>query len=420
MTDEITISDIEKFAWEASSFSWDQSQVDALKVLVETRVAQQVSLWQDGTTGSLASYVETLTALARQLLDTGGRMRLSADGQLDAKSHPLATRSDVEALGLKVVALASVVEDLWGTDSNLSQEIRHLRDDVQASLLPVSSRTASHRRGMRRNAGCARPAATGGTLAAKLLRDHIGCRKIFGRWSLPRLGVPGHAPRRITAGGSANRGLEGGPRRDHRFRPGYTTRAEKTICDTLSSSASASAAAALTREAPTTGRASSPHFGKSPDRSWSSHFSSSMRCNWNPSFACSEHFQVGPTSPLLAAMARSSISLTRHLSDSSCSFCRYLLPSSRAARSSALPFLASRRVTSMSTIVMMPRAIRMSSFTLGRWLSYCVWRSYTTRAENVMWGASPAVILYSPASMCTTCRSSFQPMPLVASNRALT
>lgn len=112
MTDEITLDAIEKLLWEVTKFQIDQAQVDAFKVLVESRVSQQAAHLAKATPEVVQAQLATLTALARQLLDTGGRMRLDPAGQLDVSENPVATRADVEALGRKLLSLQDAVQAL--------------------------------------------------------------------------------------------------------------------------------------------------------------------------------------------------------------------------------------------------------------------------------------------------------------------
>src|SRR5271155_341354 len=142
MNEEITLDAIEKFVWEVSGFRADASQNDAVRVLIEAYAAQMSGLWKKAPTPLVESHLSTLNTLARQLLDTGGRMRLDRAGQLDVAEDPVATRADLEALGRKVVVLAGTVQSLKqehrDDDVDLLNRVESLRDKVRdiASKVP--------------------------------------------------------------------------------------------------------------------------------------------------------------------------------------------------------------------------------------------------------------------------------------------
>lgn len=146
MNDEITIDAIEKILWEITKHDIDQTQVDAFKVLIEARVAQQSPLWKKAPNEIIEAHLATLVTLARQLLDTGGRMILDRAGMLDVQDNPVATKADMEALGRHVVALDGTVREMLAVPATtaaveatevlatgLADEVAQLRADFAAA-----------------------------------------------------------------------------------------------------------------------------------------------------------------------------------------------------------------------------------------------------------------------------------------------
>jgi hypothetical protein len=116
MNEKITVDQIEKMLWEMTGYKADQSQVDAFKVLVQTLVLEKAGFWKKAPVELVEEHVGTLVTLARQLLDTGGRMRLHPEGQLDVPESPVATRADVEALGRKIIDIDAHLQDFQTTN----------------------------------------------------------------------------------------------------------------------------------------------------------------------------------------------------------------------------------------------------------------------------------------------------------------
>jgi hypothetical protein len=116
MNEKITVDQIEKMLWEMTGYKADQSQVDAFKVLVQTLALEKAGFWKKAPVELVEEHVATLVTLARQLLDTGGRMRLHPEGQLDVPENPVATRADVEALGRKIIDIDAHLQDFQTTN----------------------------------------------------------------------------------------------------------------------------------------------------------------------------------------------------------------------------------------------------------------------------------------------------------------
>lgn len=113
MTEVITIDRIMSFLYESADFKPDQTQVDAVKVMLES-YALNLAKSMGAPQALLDAHYDTVTALGTQLLDTGGRMRLHRDGMLDDPSSPLATAEDVRLLGAAVQGRFQSLEKMIG------------------------------------------------------------------------------------------------------------------------------------------------------------------------------------------------------------------------------------------------------------------------------------------------------------------
>jgi len=110
--DRVTIDKIMKMFWEVSGHKADATQTDALQVLLETYAAQQALAYESAPNQLIESLLNSLHHQASQILDTGGRMRLSPHGALDAKDQPLALAADVEVVDRKVARLHSALNEM--------------------------------------------------------------------------------------------------------------------------------------------------------------------------------------------------------------------------------------------------------------------------------------------------------------------
>jgi hypothetical protein len=110
--DRVTIDKIVKMFWEVSGHKADATQTDALQLLLEGYAAQQALAYKDAPTQLIESLLNSLHHQASQILDTGGRMRLSPYGALDAKDEPLALAADVEMVDRKVARLHSALNEM--------------------------------------------------------------------------------------------------------------------------------------------------------------------------------------------------------------------------------------------------------------------------------------------------------------------
>jgi hypothetical protein len=141
MNEEITLDAIEKLLWDVTKYQIDQAQADSFRVLIEAHALQLSSLWKKAPTEVIEAHLATLITLARQLLDTGGRMRLDPAGQLDVADNPVATRRDMEALGRKVVSLADTVKALQAAPAKDDSDLAGRLSDLRAMVAELTSKT---------------------------------------------------------------------------------------------------------------------------------------------------------------------------------------------------------------------------------------------------------------------------------------
>lgn len=119
--------------WEVTGHKIDASQMDAIRVAVMALVAQEADLWRNAPTPLVESYLGTLNTLASQLLDTGGRMRLHPEGQLDVPA-PWATRDDLKALDSRLKVLAEAATASMGGEERQLDALRLIENKIVMML----------------------------------------------------------------------------------------------------------------------------------------------------------------------------------------------------------------------------------------------------------------------------------------------
>jgi hypothetical protein len=148
MNEPISDDQIHQMLEEWTAYTHDRSQVDAMFLIFTDWAIGKSSALAETADEVLKSYLFENHLLARQLLDTGGRMRLDPEGQLDARDQPLATADSQESIRRELRAIHASVNKILaagvpqaGSDEILRQQDR-LSERLDGLFRAVSDRIA--------------------------------------------------------------------------------------------------------------------------------------------------------------------------------------------------------------------------------------------------------------------------------------